>query len=169
MTIESTVVCIIGKPCSGKSTVSKKLLELGWNVINVGERLRNSNNLNIQRDLKIGNYIEPDTIMSIISHDSRNKTVILDGYPRDLKQLEYLKGAVSRNTIFIEFLCSDTVCQQRAAKRRRSDDSMIQRRLKKHASESKFFQFMDTIKVDVSAKTDTDIYEAVKSIIETTH
>mgnify|MGYP001793856972 CR=1 FL=1 len=167
MTIESTVVCIIGKPCSGKSTVSKKLLELGWNVINVGEKLRSSNNLDIQRDLRNGNYIDPNTIMSIIGHDLQNKMVILDGYPRDLKQLEYLKRAVSRNTIFIEFLCSDTVCLQRAAKRCRSDDSMIQQRLEKHALESKFLQYMDTIKVDVDAKTDNDVYEAVRLIIET--
>ena len=95
--------------------------------------------------------------------------MILDGYPRDLKQLEYLEEAVSRNTIYIELLCSDKLCVQRAAKRRRCDDSTIQQRLKKHASESKFYQYMDTIKIDVSAKTDTDVYEAVKSIIETTY
>ena len=167
--IESTIVCIIGKPCSGKSTVSKKLLRLGWNVINVGEKRRSSNNLDVQRNLANGTYIDPDTIMSIIGHDFRCKTVILDGYPRDLKQLEYLKGAVSRDTICIEFLCSDTVCLQRAVKRGRSDDSIIQQRLEKHASESKFFQYMDTIKVDVDVMTDNDVYEAVKSIIETIH
>ena len=169
MTIVPSVVCIIGKPCSGKSTTSKKLLRLGWNVINVGERLRSSNNLEIQRDLENGAYIDPDTIMSIIGHEFQKQKVILDGYPRDLKQLEYLKEVASRNTIFIELLCSDTVCLQRAAKRRRSDDSNIQQRLEKHASESKFLQYMDTIKIDVSAKTDTDVYEAVKLIIETTY
>ena len=154
-----TIVCIISKPCSGKSTLSKKLSQLGWNVINVGERLRRSNNLDIQKDLKNGNYIDPYTIMTIIGHDFRSKTVILDGYQRDLKQLEYLKEAVSRN-IFIELLCSDIVCLQRAAKRCRSDDSMILQRLKKHALEFEFFRNINTIKVDVvNVKTDTEVYE----------
>ena len=165
MTTKSKIICIIGKPCSGKSTVSKKLLHLGWNVINVGERLRSSKNLDVQRNLANGTYIDPDTIMSIIGHDFRNKTVILDGYPRDLKQLEYLEEAVSRNTIYIELLCSDKVCVQRAAKRRRCDDSTIKQRLKKHALESTFYQHMDIIKVDANTKTDDDVYESVKSII----
>ena len=163
-----TIICIIGKPCSGKSTLSKKLFQLGWNVINVGGRLRSSNDINIQQNLKNGVYIDPDTIMSLISQTFRSKRVILDGYPRDLKQLEYLKKAVSQNTIFIELLCLDTVCLQRAAKRRRSDDSMIQQRLEKHALESEFLQHINTIKVDVSAKTDIVVYEIIKSIIETT-
>ena len=52
---------------------------------------------------------------------------------------------------------------QRAVKRCRNDDSMIQKRLEKHSEECQFYQYSNTIKVDATGKI--NVYKAVHSII----
>ena len=84
MIMQSTqvVICVIGPPCSGKSTLTNKLKVDDVTVINVGNILRNSTDLNVLQKLTDGNYIEPKTIMHLIDHKLLKQQIlhILGGY-----------------------------------------------------------------------------------------
>jgi len=149
------VICILGPPACGKSTVAKKF----ENSINIGALLRKSTDPIIIANLASGNYIDPERIMPLL----KNGEMILDGFPRDRKQLQYLKALFS-HIYYIELICSMDVCIARSIKRNRSDDNVIEQRLNKHNLECVFYEELQTFKIDASVGIE-QVYESVKDYI----
>ena len=79
------VGCLLGAPCSGKSTISRKLEKEGLGVLYLGEILRNSTDHVIIETLARGNYVSTSKfIIPIITQNLKNDEVlILDGFPRN--------------------------------------------------------------------------------------
>ena len=163
------IICLIGPPCSGKSTVSKRFLDLEWiDVINVGAMLRNSTNTRIQNILTSGNYVDSNILISLLNQKIRNEVVILDGFPRDLVQLNDLKDTFpGTSTYFIELVCPNKTCTQRAFERKRCDDLMIRERLNKHIAETTlFYKDLKSVEKVDATESPHNVYETVKCIIE---
>ena len=53
------IICLLGPPCSGKSTIAK-ILKSEFRVVNVGEILRNSTNPIIKDTLARGDYVSAE-------------------------------------------------------------------------------------------------------------
>ena len=145
MKIKPAIICLLGLSCSGKSTIATKLQkENGLCVIPVGDILRNSSDSIIQQTLASDNYVSAATlILPIIKSNLHAKTkslkpLILDGFPRDEKQLYDYRSefGMTNNTYYIHLQCPDNICIIRANKRNRSDDYKIRERLKKHRYEA---------------------------------
>ena len=139
MDMKPAIICLLGPPCSGKSTITEMLQKDGFRVINVGDILRNSENLAIKETLARGDYVSAaEFIIPIIRSKLQEESLeplILDGFPRSELQLRDYRKVFSRrpyNTYYIHLLCPDNVCISRASVRSRSDDSKIRERLYKH-------------------------------------
>ena len=179
MNIRPAIICLLGPPCSGKSTIIKKMQkEYEFHVISIGDVLRNSTDPIIKESLAKGNYISAaEFILPIIKsklqiEKESLKPLILDGFPRSEKQLyDYRKefGTIN-NTYYIHLQCSDNICISRASLRNRSDDSKIHERLEKHHRET--LLLLHQINVDsVNANADivevhTDVTRLIKVVIE---
>ena len=57
MEINPAIICLLGPPCSGKSTIAEMLFKDGFHVISIGDILRNSTNPIIQETLARGDYV----------------------------------------------------------------------------------------------------------------
>ena len=94
MEIKPAIICLLGPPCSGKSTIVTKLQKENVQcTIPVGDILRNSSDPIIQQILASDNYVSAaECILPIIKsnlHTTKEslKPLILDGFPRNEKQL----------------------------------------------------------------------------------
>ena len=128
MNIRPAIICLLGPPCSGKSTIIKKMQkEYEFHVISIGDVLRNSTDPIIKESLAKGNYISAaEFILPIIKsklqiEKESLKPLILDGFPRSENQLyDYRKEFdTTNNTYYIHFQCSDNTCISRASLRKR--------------------------------------------------
>ena len=70
MNIRPAIICLFGPPCSGKSTIIKKIQkEYELHVISIGDVLRNSTDPIIKESLAKGNYISAaEFILPIIKY-----------------------------------------------------------------------------------------------------
>ena len=179
MNIRPAIICLLGPPCSGKSTIIKKIQkDYEFHVISIGDVLRNSTDPIIKESLAKGNYISAaEFILPIIKsklqiEKESLKPLILDGFPRSENQLyDYRKEFdTTNNTYYIHLQCSDNICISRASLRNRSDDSKIHERLEKHHRET--LLLLHQINVDsVNANADieevhTDVTRLIKVAIE---
>ena len=179
MNIRPAIICLLGSPSSGKSTIIKKIQkDYEFHVISIEDVLRNSTDPIIKESLAKGNYISAaEFILPIIKTKLQNKKeslkpLILDGFPRSENQLyDYRKEFdTTNNTYYIHLQCSDNICISRASLRNRSDDSKIHERLEKHHPET--LLLLHQINVDsVNANADieevhTDVTRLIKVAIE---
>ena len=179
MNIRPAIICILGPPCSGKSTIIKKIQkDYEFHVISIGDVLRNSTDPIIKESLAKGNYISAaEFILPIIKNKLQNKKeslkpLILDGFPRSENQLyDYRKEFdTTNNTYYIHLQCSDNICISRASLRNRSDDSKIHERLEKHHRETLLLLHQINV-VSVNANVDikavhTDVTRLIEVAIE---
>ena len=163
MEMNPAIICLIGPPCSGKSTIAGMLLKDGFHVISIGNILRNSTNPIIQETLARGDYVSATefiipVIRSKLQEEKSLEILILDGFPRNELQLhDYRKEfGEAYNTYYIHFQCPDNVCISRASVRTRSDDSAIHERLDKHHRELSFLPQLHQRNV-TSVNTDIEI------------
>ena len=179
MNIRPAIICLLGSPSSGKSTIIKKIQkDYEFHVISIEDVLRNSTDPIIKESLAKGNYISAaEFILPIIKTKLQNKKeslkpLILDGFPRSENQLyDYRKEFdTTNNTYYIHLQCSDNICISRASLRNRSDDSKIHERLEKHHRET--LLLLHQINADsVNANADieevhTDVTRLIKVAIE---
>ena len=91
----------IAPPASGKGTISKYLVDnYGYNHISTGELLRcvakqeTTLGKKIKESINNGEFVSDEQVLEIIKDEliNNNKPFILDGIPRNLKQVNYLES-----------------------------------------------------------------------------
>ncbi|MBP9827345.1 nucleoside monophosphate kinase [Candidatus Saccharibacteria bacterium] len=141
------MIVFAGKPGSGKGTQAKILeTELGYVSLSVGAILRQAgeNNPTIKKTIDAGEIIPNHIIFPILEdllekHDL--KTLILDGFPRQVDQAQWLRDYLSTrpeiDLVVIELHITDQESRQRLALRGRKDDDphVVDSRLKKYQNE----------------------------------
>lgn len=126
-------VIIIGPPCSGKSTIGKKLAELiHYKYISSGDIARElSQSQEMIDKLNNGEMFDEDTMRSEIKKIlSNTDNVVLDGFPRFEDQLVWLmKQFTNANYTFVHVDASLTEIARRAIGRDRGDDKVLDKRM----------------------------------------
>lgn len=93
------MIVLFGLAGSGKGTQGKALSELfGWRTISVGEAIRQTGDYD--EIIKTGALIPDDDVIEIMNKqiekiESEGFDIILDGYPRDVYQAEYIMSTMA--------------------------------------------------------------------------
>lgn len=86
-------IILFGPPTAGKSTLAARVsARLGLAQINVGELLRRRSR--DVPDMALGKAVDDDTVIELVAealHDCPAQGFILEGFPRNLRQLDYLE------------------------------------------------------------------------------
>lgn len=175
-------IILIGAPGSGKGTLSKNLEKFGYTIITAGDLLRNEKKSGSEIGKKINNLIGkgnlvPDELISELVSNEINKTkerYILDGFPRTIKQGEFLEKFKPGLVIYLD-VCDDTIRKrilERGRTSGRDDDQsvdIINRRINQFKEET--FPLVDFYKkkkilayVDGENEID-EVYDQVKNIL----
>ena len=123
------LVLLFGLPGSGKThfSVHKTL-----NRVLLGQLLRDDSDPIIMECMRRGDTVPIEISMRILNKVLENRTgkVVLDGFPRNLEQLEALDGDGYSVAKVIFFNISKEICRLRLKKRNRFDDTeeIIRRR-----------------------------------------
>ncbi len=121
------MIVLFGLAGSGKGTQGKALSELfGWRTISVGEAIRQTGDY--ENIIKTGTLIPDDDVIKIMDKqiekiESEGFDIILDGYPRNVYQTEYIMRTMAdkiNGAIILEVPKEELY--NRLALRGRSDD-----------------------------------------------
>ncbi len=122
------MIILFGLAGSGKSTQGKILAEkYGWRWLSVGQVLRDTGEFD--EILQSGELVDDDVVIrlmteKILEAEGEGKDVILDGYPRDAYQAEWLvKNMAEKINGAIIFEVPKDELLKRIEKRGRSDDT----------------------------------------------
>ena len=122
-------IILIGAPCVGKSTIGKNLQDiLGIKYISSGDIARSMGD-DVNELINSGN-LAPEEMMrkQILKIISGDEPFILDGFPRNLSQLEFLKQNTNHELIFVVLKASSLILKNRSLVRGRSDDKSFDKR-----------------------------------------
>ena len=90
----------LGAPGSGKGTQSARLsAELGIPSLSTGDMLRSEarQDAALRRHLATGSLVSDEMVCGLVgARLRRNPSVILDGFPRTVKQAAWLDGLITR-------------------------------------------------------------------------
>lgn len=91
------MIVLFGPAGSGKSLQGQILAKkYGWQWLSVGQLLRDQNNPNLDKIMKVGGLVDDNFVVNMM-HDAimaaeyAGQNAILDGYPRDVWQAEWLE------------------------------------------------------------------------------
>ena len=93
------MILLFGPAGSGKSTQGRSIADLyGWRWLSVGQVLRDTGEFD--DILKVGGLVEDEKVVELMDRqiamaEAEGMDVILDGYPRDVKQTEIMQKAES--------------------------------------------------------------------------
>jgi adenylate kinase len=183
---QGKILVILGPPGSGKGTVSKKLSERnGFVHISTGELIRKSEDKELKKLVSGGNFI-PDRLMvrmlrKALGEADFSKGVIIDGFPRNLKQvklLDSLLGKLGVGLSHVLFLDLDEKkakerILKRAEKENREDDKdpeVIAKRFKEYQEKTsplidKYKKSRKLVTVDASEGSE-GVYNSVVKKLE---
>ena len=88
-------IVLIAPPAAGKGSQAKKISK-EYNIphISTGDLLRKIKDENILNELKSGKFVSDELITNLLkerlSKDDCEKGYVLDGYPRNLKQADFV-------------------------------------------------------------------------------
>lgn len=128
------MIIFFGMAGSGKSVQSEKLsTAINWPHISAGAALRASDDSQVKADLakgELADYRITNRLMRQTLDDVNNR-LILDGYPRQIEQAQWLIDEQRPIELCIWLDVSEEVIRQRLAERGRHDDTAeaIHRRL----------------------------------------
>lgn len=136
------MIILFGKPGAGKGTQAELLVrEEGFILVGAGELLRQAarHDQELASMINAGDLVGDDILLPLISERLRrysHQRIILDGFPRNQLQADWLKQQLEKNPpervdlIILEI--SDSEVYKRLARRGRTDDtiSVIEARLK---------------------------------------
>jgi adenylate kinase len=134
---QGKILVILGAPGSGKGTLSKMLKEkYKFEHISTGELIRKSDDPEIKKIVGTGKFLSDDLMVKMLRKEMKkidiaNTNVILDGFPRTIKQAKRLDSMLGKmglglnHAIFLDL--PDDVAKERIKKRAkiegREDDS----------------------------------------------
>src|SRR5690606_36203830 len=89
------MILFFGAPGSGKSSQGQKLVERnGWQWMSTGDLFRRSEDPEVLKRLAAGELIDDELTNKVLSDALKkldtSKMLILDGYPRNIDQAEWL-------------------------------------------------------------------------------
>lgn len=126
------MILLMGLPGSGKGTQGKLLSATrGYHIISTGELLRNYGSAEQHERMKAGEILGDAEVTELLDKalghlEDQNKT-ILDGYPRTIKQTEWLTGPDNGGRFKVDYAvylnASQEAVTQRLLARGRPDDT----------------------------------------------
>lgn len=121
------IICVIGKPCSGKGILINRFLkgkENRFKVVSLGNILRKEVFYKTEIGELIADYVAkgklvPDYIITnlVINEMNTSKNIILDGFPRNVEQIEDIFEYGSNIDKVINVQVSDGEAIRRATER----------------------------------------------------
>lgn len=134
------MILFFGPPGSGKSVQGKLLVERnGWQWLSTGDLFRNSRDPEVLERLATGELIDDELTNKVLDKAIQNVKsdlpIVLDGYPRNLEQVEWLANYLPGHGRKIECVILFEVPREelisRLAGRGRAEDTpdVINRRL----------------------------------------
>lgn len=168
-------IIILGSPGSGKGTLAK-LLKDKYNYINIttGDILRKQTG-EIKELIDKGNLV-PDNIMNqIVKEEINNKSkFILDGFPRTVKQGEFLESITEIDLVIYLEVSEETIKKrilERGKISNRKDDqdlSIINHRIEKFKKETfplvEFYKKKDLISYINGEETIEQVFKQVENL-----
>lgn len=138
------LVCILGMPGSGKTTLGKNIAtRFGFQHISAGDVARHlaESNEDVKKALDAGELApreEMNEAMRHVVNGADQKNIIVDGYPRYADQLLDVQEYGPDNAIFLILSCDEETALERLSKRGRSDDlsAQIKQRIETYREET---------------------------------
>jgi len=179
------ILVIMGPPGSGKGTVSKKLSDKkGVLHISTGDLIRNSEDEELKKSIASGNYA-PDSVMikmlrKKIKESDISKGLILDGFPRTIKQAKMLDSMLGKlglglsHALYLdvdEEIAKDRI-RERSRKDNREDDKSEDTIAKRFSEyQEKTLPILDfygrsrkSVKIDASKSPENVYKQIIKKI-----
>jgi len=177
---------IMGPPGAGKGTICKKIVDdFNYTYICAGDLLRNEKNSGSELGNKIkklidnGNLVPDDVITGLIRDELRKPKLmgtffLVDGYPRTLKQAEYLNSTINVPIVIWLDISEQTTIERnlkRGLTSGRPDDlneEVIRKRLETYYKESVPLKnyYEDRIFTVLGEGTPDEVYERILGIIK---
>jgi adenylate kinase len=155
---QGKILVILGAPGSGKGTLSKVLKEkYNFEHISTGDLIRKSDDPEIKKIVDEGNFLPDDMMIKMLRKEMKkidlsNSNVILDGFPRNIKQAKRLDSMLGKMGLGLNYALfldlPDEVAKERIKKRaneenRKDDasDDVVEKRFKEY--HDKTFPLLD--------------------------
>ena len=154
---QGKILVILGAPGSGKGTLSKELKK-NYNFIHLstGDIIRNSDDEDVKKIIEAGNLLPDNMMIKILRRELKkvdlSSNVILDGFPRTIKQAKRLDSLLGRmglglnHALYLDL--PDKVAKERIKNRameedRKDDasDEVVEKRFKEY--HEKTFPLLD--------------------------
>lgn len=177
------MVLFFGPPGSGKSVQGELLVKRnGWSWLSTGQLFRESSDPEVLKRLAKGELIDDELTNKVLDealHQSSDKTrVVLDGYPRNRSQAEWLDRHLPENgreiVAVIVFTVPKDELTRRLAGRGREEDSLevIEKRLNIYYENTKpvvdFYEQRDVPVVTVDGYgTVSEVHDRIQQAVET--
>jgi len=170
---------LMGPPGSGKSTQARLLADdSDTSLLNVGDLLyfasqeENKIGKEIKNTMELGKLVDEDLTTKLVQDHLKQKEhssgVIIDGFPRSLKQAKDFKHDLDR-VIYLEV--SDKVNIKRLAKRGRKDDTpeIIKKRLEVYHKVTEpileYYKEKEILVKINGEQTEEKIFEEIKDML----
>lgn len=138
------MILIMGLPGAGKSVQSELIRDrLGFHWLSTGQLLRETQDHNVLAIQKSGALVDDETISKMVGDKLRevgyDTTFLLDGFPRTVRQAEWLvahgKEIDKHIKLVLYLIVDEKVTLERLSKRGRSDDN--EKTIEKRREEAK--------------------------------
>jgi UMP-CMP kinase len=134
------IIFVLGGPCSGKSTLCKKIEKTtNFKHLSIGNLLRQMalDDEDIKTCITKGDLVEPNKVidkLKSIFNTNNYFNYIIDGFPRDLDNYNYFKKNILENgneinllyTIYVE--CKNNVMKNRMDERNKIKEKSLDKR-----------------------------------------
>lgn len=176
------MILFFGPPGSGKSVQGKLLVERnGWRWLSTGELLRESTDPDVIARLASGELISDDmtneVLDKVLSKHTDEAHIVLDGYPRNTNQAEWLEQHLAKHDRKIAAVIVFEVPQEELVRRlsgrgRAEDDpAIVRRRLQIYEEQTRpvleFYEEQGTkvVKIDGQGEVDA-VHERIQAVAE---
>lgn len=176
------MILFFGPPGSGKSVQGELLVKRNdWQWLSTGQLFRDSKDPEVLERLSTGELIDDaltnKVLAAALNGVSRTTEIVLDGYPRNVDQAQWLLNNLSKYdrsiTCVIQFTVPKDVLITRLSGRGRSEDTrdVVERRLDIYEEKTKpvldFYAANDTKVFEVNGVgTPEEVHERIQSVVE---